>query len=230
MRDLLLTTGNRVTWARCASTGRAGTGSGVVSRGLQVVISSTFLRPLAPPALPGFVAPTGALTPERAALLTGRFRTSRNPAHEHRLGPRPGLFASCARRGRLVRRGTAGPMRAAIVGITSSINRPRRPSDHSTSKHLTAPVIALSRYPSASRASDTRRSGLRRRTAGSPVSPAESSSLTLRTGRSPPVASHPLSPRRSDLQIQAGERLPEKDFHLSDQTHLQTHIGVRKTG
>src|SRR5690606_8950272 len=74
--------------------------------------------------------------------------------------------------------------------------------------------------------SDERRSGLRRRTAGSPVSPAESSSLTLRTGRSPPVASHPLSPRRSYLQIQAGERLPEKDFHLSDQTHLQTHHPV----
>ncbi|HCS50380.1 MAG TPA: hypothetical protein DIW81_02115, partial [Planctomycetaceae bacterium] len=31
------------------------------------------------------------------------------------------------------------------------------------------------------------------------------------------------SPRRSYFQIQAGERLPEKDSHLTDQTHLQTH-------
>ena len=36
---------------------------------------------------------------------------------------------------------------------------------------------------------------------GSPRRPAESSSLALRTNRSPPVALHPASRRRSDLQL-----------------------------
>lgn len=97
------------------------------------------------------------------------------------------------------------------------------PSDHSISNHLIAPLIAFTRYPSASETSDLRRSGLRHFVAGSPDNPAESSSLSLRTDRSPPVASHPLSPRRSYFQIQAGERLPEEDFHLSDQPHSQAH-------
>jgi hypothetical protein len=59
-----------------------------------------------------------------------------------------------------------------------------RPSDHSASKHLMCPGIALSRYPSACRASlarydfvaHLRGSGLRLRLAGSPAHPAESSS------------------------------------------------------
>ena len=97
------------------------------------------------------------------------------------------------------------------------------PSDHSISNHLIAPLIALPRYPSASEASDLRRSGLRHFVAGSPDNPAESSSLSLWTDRSFPVASHPLSPRRSYFPIQAGERLPEEDFHLSDQPHSQAH-------
>jgi hypothetical protein len=97
------------------------------------------------------------------------------------------------------------------------------PSDHSASNHPVGPVIALTHYPSASRASGSLRSGLRRTLAGSPHDKAESSSLALRTGRSPPVASHPASRRRSYVQLQAGECVPEKDFHLSDQAHLQTH-------
>ena len=56
---------------------------------------------------------------------------------------------------------------------------------------------------------------------------AESSSLALRTGRSPPVAPHPDSRRRSYHRLQAGERVPEEDSHLSDQTHLQTHAFPR---
>ncbi len=67
------------------------------------------------------------------------------------------------------------------------------------------------------------RSGLRQLAAGSPRHPAESSSLTLRTGRSPPGTPHPASRRRSSVRLQAGERLLEKDFHLSDKTHLQTY-------
>ena len=59
--------------------------------------------------------------------------------------------------------------------------------------------------------------------AGSPREQAESSSLMLRTGHSPRVAPHPASRRRSFLWLQAGERLPEEDLHLSDLVHLQTH-------
>jgi hypothetical protein len=72
-------------------------------------------------------------------------------------------------------------------------------------------------------------SGLHHKRAGSPDRPAATNlrsvpgSQQLRTGRSHPVASHPVSRRRSYLQIQAGERLPEEDSHLSDQTNLQTH-------
>jgi hypothetical protein len=97
------------------------------------------------------------------------------------------------------------------------------PSDHSASNHPVRPVIAFAHYPSASRASGSLRSGLRLTLAGSPRDKAESSSLALRTGRSPPVAPHPASRRRSYVQLQAGECVPEKDFHLSDQAHLQTH-------
>ena len=189
-----------VTQARCSSTGIAGFGTVVVNRGCQDVTSSIFLDPFARPALPGVNARMGPLTPERPALRTGRFRTrsqrnaARSPAHEHRHSHRSGLPASCI-----------------------------WPSDHSVSNHLTAPAVALTRYPSARRASDLRRSGLRQLAADSPDSPAESSSQMLRTGRSPPVASHPLSQGRSYFQIQAGERLPEEDFHLSNQIHPQAY-------
>ncbi len=193
MRNLLSVTRDRVTQARCSSTRIAGIGTGVVRRGCQDVNASTFLHPFAPPALPGLVARMGALTPVRSVLLTGRFRGARNPAHERRHCPRTGLPVSCV-----------------------------WPSDHSVSNHLTAPAVALARYPSARRASRVG-SGLRHSLAGSPDSPAESSSLALRTGRSPPVASHPLSQGRSYFQIQAGERLPEEDFHLSNQIHSQAH-------
>ena len=106
--------------------------------------------------------------------------------------------------------------------------------DHSVSNHHAAPWIASARYPSASTASFgpaigyaaslvSRGSGLRHLSAGSPASQAESSSQSLRTGRSLPVALHPLSQGRSYLPFQAGERMPEEDLHLSDQTRLWSH-------
>ena len=103
------------------------------------------------------------------------------------------------------------------------------PSDHSASNHPTDPMTAFTRYPSASWASGLPRSGLRLECAGSPNGMAESSSLALRTGHSPPVAPHPASRRRSYHRLQAGERVPEEDSHLSDQTHLQTHAFPRRT-
>jgi hypothetical protein len=53
--------------------------------------------------------------------------------------------------------------------------------------------------------------------------PGRNGFVNLRTARSPPVAPHLASRRRSYVQLQAGECVPEEDFHLSDLAHLQTH-------
>ena len=45
----------------------------------------------------------------------------------------------------------------------------------------------------------------------------------LRTGRSPPVASHPASRRRSYIRLQAGERMPERDSHPPDHARSRAH-------
>jgi hypothetical protein len=45
---------------------------------------------------------------------------------------------------------------------------------------------------------------------GSPTHPAESSSLTLRTNRSLPVAPHPSSRKRSYVQLQTASACPER--------------------
>jgi hypothetical protein len=52
--------------------------------------------------------------------------------------------------------------------------------------------------------------------------------VILRTGRSPPAASHPASQRRSCIQLQAGERMPEVDFHHSDHVRSQAHSFPRR--
>ena len=96
---------------------------------------STFLHPFAPPELPGFDATMGALTPARRFFASSLRLVTGLPAavadDERRL-VRAGLSASCA-----------------------------WPSDHSASNHPTGPTIALTRYPSASWASGSPRSGLR---------------------------------------------------------------------
>jgi hypothetical protein len=135
--------------------------------------------------------------------------------------------------------GALTPARRLFVSLSGTVNSAWTraglsascawPSDHSASNHPTDPMTALTRYPSASWASGLPRSGLRLECAGSPNGMAESSSLALRTGRSPPVAPHPASRRRSYHRLQAGERVPEEDSHLSDQTHLQTHAFPRRT-
>ena len=47
--------------------------------------------------------------------------------------------------------------------------------------------------------------------------------VILRTDSSSPVASHPASRRRSYIRLQAGERMPEEDSHLSDHVRSQAH-------
>ncbi len=94
--------------------------------------------------------------------------------------------------------------------------------DHSISKHLAPTVGALSRYPSA-RQLTVLPVRLRHCFAGSSGIPGRIEFVILRTGRSPPAALHPASWRRSCIQLQAGERMPEEDFHLSDHTRSQAH-------
>jgi hypothetical protein len=47
--------------------------------------------------------------------------------------------------------------------------------------------------------------------------------VILRTDSSSPVASHPASRRRSYIRLQAGERMPEEDSHLSDHVRFRAH-------
>ena len=50
--------------------------------------------------------------------------------------------------------------------------------------------------------------------------------VILRTDRSPPAAPHPASRRRSGSRLQAGEGVPEEDFHLSDQMRFQAQLAA----
>jgi hypothetical protein len=162
-----------------------GTRPGLVRRSGRY--DSTSLHPFAPPALPGFAATMGALTPGRSALrsLVGR---------EHRLWGRPGLSVSRA-----------------------------RSSEPPVSNHLTAPIVALTPNPSARwapRSSRVRVSSSPSRLTGQP---GRIEFVNLRATRSPPVALHPASRRRSDDRLQAGVGMPEEDLHPSGQTRLRTH-------
>jgi hypothetical protein len=81
----------------------------------------------------------------------------------------------------------------------------------------------FSRYPSSRRVSRWRGSRLHHSLAGSPTLTGRIEFLIVRMDRSPPVAPHPVSRRRSYSWLQAGERIPEEDFHLSNQTRFQAH-------
>jgi hypothetical protein len=54
--------------------------------------------------------------------------------------------------------------------------------------------------------------------------------VILRAGSSLPVAPHLVSRRRNNSSLQAGERMPEEDFHLSNQVHFQAHQGPTLVG
>src|SRR5207253_7091411 len=107
--------------------------------------------------------------------------------------------------------------------------------DLSVSKHLAPTIVALSRYPSALPL-PVFRVRFRHRAVGSSGIPGRIEFVILRTGRSPPAASHPASWRRSCIQLQAGERMPEEDLHLSDLACSTAHSpgvhawGTDKTG
>ena len=87
-------------------------------------LPSTFLRPFAPPALPGFHATMDALTPGWPALRRPRpAQRHQLYSHEHRPCYHPGLPASRV-----------------------------WPSEHSVANHLTAPDVAFTHNPSARQA------------------------------------------------------------------------------
>ena len=83
--------------------------------------------------------------------------------------------------------------------------------------------VDFTRYPSSRRVSCLRRSRLHLCLAGSPTLTGRIEFVILRMNRSPPAAPHPASQRRSCSRLQAGERMPEEDFHLSGQTRFQAH-------
>jgi len=95
-------------------------------------------------------------------------------------------------------------------------------SDHSLSEHLAWPCRRFITLPLSSTASRFR-SRLRHWLAGSPHAPGRIVFVILRTGRSPPAALHHASLRRSCIRLQAGERLPGEDLHLSDYSRFQAH-------
>jgi hypothetical protein len=94
--------------------------------------------------------------------------------------------------------------------------------DHSVSTHLMRHCRRFLTLPFSSTASRFR-SRLRPCIAGSPITPGRIEFVILRTGRSPPAAPHHASLRRSCIRLQAGERMPEEDLHLSDHLRFQAH-------
>jgi hypothetical protein len=91
-------------------------------------LGSTFLHPFAPPALPGFSATMGALTPGRPAL--------RLCEHEHRLGCRPGLPTSWNRPSRHSVSNHLSPPRWVLVWFFPRAYRASCGSSHPLSRDL----------------------------------------------------------------------------------------------
>ena len=93
-----------------------------------------------------------------------------------------------------------------------------------------SPDAALSRYPSARRIPQFPGFRLHHCLAGSPMLTGRIEFVILRMDRSRPAAPHPVLRRRSCIQLQAGERLPGEDFHLSDQCARRRTRGGRQAG
>jgi len=116
----------------------------------------------------------------------------------------------------------AGGFATSCYGQVSLFHVPGLPIVPSPTTRC-APGIAFTRYPSARRASRQYGSGLRHPLGGSPAASGRIEFVILRTDRSPPAALHLASWRRSCSRLQAGERIPGEDFHLSGQTRFQAH-------
>jgi len=158
------------------------------------VPDAIFLHPLAPRALPRFVATMGALTPPRPWLL---------PREEVWGGLRglpalriwPSELSVSNHLARPCHRFNTQP-----ISVTDFRNARR------TAWQPALVPVGVSPFPSRLSAR-----------------PGRIEFATLRTARSPPVAPHPASRQRSYVRFQAGVCIPEEDSHLSDQTRLQAH-------
>jgi len=215
MRCRMETTPYRVKYARYRSTRIATDGTWVVDRGRQLVISSTFLLPFAPPryvarlqryyessdfcrAASSDVAGIAAFVPCRRAIRHRRARAI-GQAVSHAAGGNGSSSASCARQFSLLISfdlPTIPPPTTALPfrhGRFRTLHHRRdlpRLSPGQTSK---VGGIAVAR------------SRVRTSPGASPTGLAESSSHTLRTGRSSQVALHPSSRKRSyHCRLQAG--------------------------
>jgi len=94
--------------------------------------------------------------------------------------------------------------------------------DHSVSNHQGSRSGRFPTLPLSPRAFRFR-FRVRHWLAGSPTAPGRIEFVILRTGHSPPAALHHASLRRSCIRLQAGERLPGEDLHLSDFSRFQAH-------
>jgi len=101
----------------------------------------------------------------------------------------------------------------------SLLNAPELPIPPSPTTRQSLDV-AFARYPSAHRVSQSPGSRLPLSLAGSPALAGRIEFVILRMDRSPPAAPHPASRRRSCSRLQAGERMPEGDFHPSVQYYI----------
>ena len=168
---------------------RQGTSGGVCSRSCSG-LTSTFLRPFAPPALPGFDATMDALTPVRPALRPVMSGNEHRPKTEQVSRIHPPDLPS-------VPSPTTWCVRPSLYHAT--LQRGRLP------RTLWPPVWVS---PLTSRLTTT---------------PGRIEFVLLRTARSPPVAPHPASRRRSYGRLQTGERLSGEDLHLPDRVNFPSH-------
>ena len=116
-------------------------------------------------------------------------------------------------------------MNTSLSSTQVSLIHARDLPDHSVVNHPVPPCHRFNTLPLsvAGFHSLSERSGFRHSLAGSSQTPGRITFVILRTDRSPPVAPHPASRRRSDGRLQVGERRPEEDFHLSDCARFQAH-------
>src|SRR5713226_6454603 len=125
--------------------------------------------------------------------------------------------------------GSSAPLTASMNTVSSpaqvSLVHAHVLPDHSVSKHLTHPRGRFITLPlTATGFPNPLGSGLRLSHAGSSAAPGRIEFVILRTGRSPPAALHYASLRRSSIRLQAGERLPGEDFHLSVRARFQPRV------
>jgi len=199
---------NRVVRARISTPSLALSDTRGVSPSCCIILPSTFLRPLAPRALPRFGATMDALTPVRPfppSDVTSMFSLLRASMRD----PRPGLWSSSFPNCYVRHWSTSFPGQVSLLRL---LDLPTIPSSTTL---LPFPRCSFdtshqpNRLPrlSPGQTSAGRRES-RRAVRGSPLARRLPDRLgrirfvILRTGRSPPVAPHPALRRRSYFRLQ----------------------------